>query len=325
MSIVLNLFVAAVIAGTPLLFGALGEILTEKSGNINLGVEGMMYMGAVSGLASAYFYGLLAGKYTLGIIAVLLSLIFSFLFGALGGLIYSFLTVTLRADQNVTGLTLTIFGSGFGNFFGDFLGKTAGGSLVVADSIKGMFSNIKLPFLSKIPILGTLFFSYNWMVYFGIVLVIVMAWFFNRSRVGLNLRAVGEDPAAADAVGINVSRYKYLATVIGGGICGIGGMYISMVSQNGVWVYDCVNGYGWLAVALVIFATWSSKRAALVALVFGALKIMRFYVTLPIPSHFYDMMPYIVTIVILVVTSMTQNREHAQPKSCGSNYFREER
>lgn len=325
LSIILKLIVAAVLAGTPLLFGALGEILTEKSGNTNLGVEGMMYMGAVSGIAGAFFYGKAAGGAPVGVVAVLIALVVSFLIGALGALIYAFLTITLRANQNVTGLTLTIFGTGFGNFFGDFIAKNAGGSLVVTDGVKAMFKGIAIPGLSKIPVLGTLLFNYNWMVYFAVIVAVVMAWFFKRSRVGLNLRAVGENPATADAAGINVTRYKYVATVVGGGICGIGGMYISMVSQNGVWVFDCVSGYGWLAVALVIFATWDCNRAILVALVFGALKIMRLYVALPIPSQFYDMAPYIVTIIVLVITSMRESREHAQPKSCGTNYFREER
>ena len=196
---------------------------------------------------------------------------------------------------------------------------------MVGDAIKSAFQGVSIPVLSKIPVIGKLLFNYNWIVYFAIIVAIAMAWFFNKSRVGLNLRAVGEDPGTADAAGINVTKYKYIATVVGGGICGIGGMYISMVSQGGVWVYDCVSGYGWLAVALVIFATWDSSRAILVALVFGALKIMRFYVELPIPSQFYDMAPYIVTILVLILTSMRESREHAQPKSCGTNYFREER
>lgn len=153
LSIILKLIVAAVLAGTPLLFGALGEILTEKSGNTNLGVEGMMYMGAVSGIAGAFFYGKAAGGAPVGVVAVLIALVVSFLIGALGALIYAFLTITLRANQNVTGLTLTIFGTGFGNFFGDFIAKNAGGSLVVTDGVKAMFKGIAIPGLSKIPVL----------------------------------------------------------------------------------------------------------------------------------------------------------------------------
>lgn len=324
-----GLFTAAVLAGTPLLLGALGEILTEKSGNLNLGVEGMMFMGAITGLAGSYYYeqGVISsGGTPNGVVSALIALAVSFIAGAFGALIYSFLTITLRANQNVTGLTLTIFGTGFGNFFGEYIGQNAGGYVAVSSVTKNAFSRLNIPVLSDIPVLGPLLFQYNWLVYFAIVLAVIMAWFFNCSRVGLNLRAVGEDPATADAAGINITAYKYAATVIGGGICGIGGMYMSMVTTSGVWVHDCVSGYGWLAVALVIFATWRPAKGILVAIVFGGLTVMRMYVNIPgLPAQIYDMLPYVATIVVLVVTSMRESREHAQPKSCGLNYFREER
>ena len=324
--IITNLFVAAVLAGTPLLLGALGEILTEKSGNLNLGVEGMMFMGAVSGLVGAYYYEQAAGAQVSGLVAVLVALVVSFFFGALGAAVYAFLTITLRANQNVTGLTLAIFGTGFGNFFGEFFGARAGGYIAVGKTIKAAFSGARIPFLSDIPVVGKLLFQYNWMVYFAIILAVLMAIFFAKTRTGLNLRAVGENPATADAAGINIVRYKYLATIIGGGICGVGGMYMSMVTTSGVWVHNCVSGYGWLAVALVIFASWRSHRAILVAIVFGALTVMRMYIKISfLPDQIYDMFPYIATIIVLVVTSMRQSKEHAQPKGCGINYFREER
>jgi len=319
-----NLFAAAVLAGTPLLLGTLGEILTERSGNLNLGVEGMMFMGAIAGLAASWnmeqWFGIS------GVPAALAALLFSFLAGAFGALIYAFLTITLRANQNVTGLTLTIFGTGFGNFFGELLGNKAGGYVKVTSATQAAFANLHFGALSDIPVIGRMFFSYNWLVYFGIAIALLMYWFFSRTRAGLNLRAVGESPATADAAGISVSKYKYLATVIGGGICGIGGMYMSMVTCNGVWVHDCVNGYGWLAVALVIFATWSPARGLLCGLIFGGLMILRMYVPVPgVASQIYDMLPYVVTIVVLIITSIRQSREHQQPKSCGLNYFREER
>ena len=193
-----GLFIAAVLAGTPLLLGALGEILTEKSGNTNLGVEGMMFMGAITGLAGSYYYEQASGSPN-GVISALIALAVSFAAGVLGALIYSFLTISLRANQNVTGLTLTIFGTGFGNFFGEYIGQKAGGYVAVGDSTKNAFSSIHIPLLSDIPVLGPLLFQYNWMVYFAIAIAIAMTWFFNRSRVGLNLRSVGEDPATADA------------------------------------------------------------------------------------------------------------------------------
>ena len=324
-----GLLIAAVLAGTPLLLGALGEILTEKAGNLNLGVEGMMFMGAITGLAGSYYYEqavINSGATPNGALSALIALIVSFIAGALGALIYSFLTITLRANQNVTGLTLTIFGTGFGNFFGEYIGQNAGGYVAVSKETKDAFSGLDIPVLSDIPVLGPLLFQYNWLVYFAIAVAVIMAWFFNRSRVGLNLRAVGEDPATADAAGINITLYKYAATIIGGGICGIGGMYMSMVTTSGVWVHNCVSGYGWLAVALVIFATWRPAMGIAVSIIFGGLTVMRMYVNIPgLPAQIYDMLPYVATIVVLVVTSMRQSREHAQPKSCGLNYFREER
>lgn len=329
MNTLLNLVVAAVLAGTPLLLGTLGEILTEKSGNINLGVEGMMFMGAIAGLAAPYLYEqqvLLGGSTPSKLAGAFLALAASFLAGALGALIYGFLTITLRANQNVTGLTLTIFGTGIGNFFGEYLGSQAGGYVALGDELKTAFANLSIAGLSQIPVIGKLFFQYNWVVYFAIVLALCMNHFFQRTRVGLNLRAVGEDPATADAAGIDVTRYKYAATVIGGGICGIGGMYMSMVTTSGVWVYNCVSGYGWLAVALVIFATWNPARALLAALIFGGLTVLRLYLRIPgMPMQIYEMFPYIATILVLIVTSIRQSRENVQPKSCGKNYFREER
>ena len=323
------LLVAAVLAGTPLLLGALGEILTERSGNLNLGVEGMMFMGAISGLIGSYYYEqavLAAGSAPIGVLSALIALLVSFLAGAFGALIYGFLTITLRANQNVTGLILTIFGTGFGNFFGEYFGLKANGYVAVSSITKSAFSPLHFPYLSDIPILGKLLFSYNWMVYFAIAVALFMAWFFKKSRAGLNLRAVGEDPAAADAAGINVSRYRYFATVIGGGICGIGGMYMCMVTTSGVWVHGCVSGYGWLAVALVIFATWRPMRGMLVAIVFGGLMVMRMYVIIPgLPAQIYEMLPYVATILVLVITSILQSKEHAMPAGCGQNYFREER
>lgn len=322
---IIDLINAAVLAGTPLLFGTLGEILTEKSGNLNLGVEGMMYMGGISGFAAAYLYNLSVPQPS-GFIAVILAIAGAFLFGALGALIYSFLTVTLRANQNVTGLTLAIFGTGFGNFFGEHLALSSpGGFAAVGDTVKAAFGTIQIPVLSQIPYLGKLLFSYNFMVYFGVILALVLAWFFYRTRSGLNLRAVGENPATADAAGINVTRYKYIATTVGGGICGLGGMYVVMVTCSGVWVHDSINGLGWIAVALVIFAAWDPYRALIGSLLFGGLSILRLYVPLGIPMQIYDMLPFIGTVVVLILTSVRQSRQRCQPRSCGTNYFREER
>ena len=323
----LNFLVASILAATPLLLGTLGEILAEKSGNLNLGVEGMMFMGGVAGLAGAYYYEQAAANPS-GFIAALIAIICAFACAAFGALLYSVITVTFRANQNVTGLALTIFGTGFGNFFGEFMGNMAGGYVAVGDAAKTAF-NSGIPVLQDIPVVGKLLFSYNFMTYLSVALAIFLAVLIFRSRTGLNLRAVGESPATADAAGINVTKYKYLATVLGGGISGLGGLYIVMNSANGcggVWVHGCISGYGWLAVALVIFATWSPWRAMFCSLVFGALSIMRCYYPInAIPAAIYDILPYIATVVVLVVLSLRQKRKGGAPASLGLSYFREER
>ena len=321
-----NFFNAAILAGTPLLFGTTGEILTEKSGNLNLGVEGLMFMGAISGLASVFLLETALGVNLAPVVAVVLAVLGSFVVGALGALIYSLLVVTMRTQQNVTGLALTIFGVGFGNFFGEVLGRrSVTGFVSISARAREGFARLEIPILSDIPIVGPLFFNYNILVYLAIVLAIAMWFFLNHTATGLNLRAVGENPAAADAASINVTRYKYLATCIGGGISGIGGMYIAMVTTSGVWVNNAVYGFGWISVALVIFATWSPHRAILGSLIFGGLTIMRFYVPLGIPMQIYDTFPYIATILVLIATSIRQKKEHTPPASLGVNYFREDR
>lgn len=314
--------VAAVAAGTPLLFGTLGEILTEKSGNLNLGVEGMMYMGGVAGLAGAYYYELAAGASASGVVAALFATVCAFLCGAFGAFLYSVLTITLRANQNVTGLALTIFGTGFGNFVGELMNNQAGGFASVATGTKAVFTgNTALTGFAK------LFLSYNYLVYLGLALAVVLMWFLNRSRMGLNLRSVGENPGTADAAGINVTAYKYIATCVGGGICGLGGMYIVMAQFNGVWQYNCISGKGWIAVALVIFATWNPTRALAGSLLFGALSILRFYIPFGGTAFgpIYDIVPYFATVVVLIAVSIRQKRENQPPASLGNAYFREER
>ena len=233
---VIAFLVAAVAAGAPLLFGTLGEILTEKSGNLNLGVEGMMYMGGVAGLAGAYYYEQAAGAAASGMTAALIATVCAFLCAAFGALVYSVLTITLRANQNVTGLALTIFGTGFGNFVGELMNNQAGGFASVGTGTKAVFTgNTALTGLAK------LFFSYNYLVYVGVALAVALMWFLGRSRTGLNLRSVGENPGTADAAGISVTAYQYAATCLGGGICGLGGMYIVMAQFNGVWQHNCIS------------------------------------------------------------------------------------
>lgn len=315
MDFFVNFFVAAVLAGTPLLFGILGEIINEKAGHLNLGVEGMMSIGAVGGFVVGYWTDNLV-----------FALIAAFVTGMMGALIYAVLTVTFMADQNVTGLTLTIFGIGFSNFVGDFVREKSGStSLKLPEGILDSLGKVEIPFLTDIPVLGKLLFNYNIFVYLGVAAAILCAIYLHRTKAGLNVRAVGENPAAADAAGIPVTKLKYLNLMLGGGLCGIGGAYCSMIICNGVWVTSCVNGLGWIAVALVIFATWNPNRAILAALVFGGFSVLKYYVPQVIPSSIFDMIPFLMTIVVLVVTSIRFSKENAQPKSCGVNYFREER
>ena len=251
----------------------------------------------------------------------------AFLVATFGGLLFSFLTITLHANQNVTGLALTIFGTGFGKFFGEYVRLAVGGRLIVSGATKDLFQRNLFPaFLSEIPIIGPLLFSYSFMIYLGVAIAIAMHWFLNRSRVGLNLRAVGENPATADAAGISVTKYRYLATCIGGGICGLGGLYFVMVTGGGTWAAEAMNGKGWLAVALVIFALWRPLRAVWGSIVFGMLTIMYMRVTgLGIPTEIYKILPYVVTIVVLVITSLRKKREDQPPAALGLAYFRESR
>ncbi|MBQ7124387.1 MAG: ABC transporter permease [Oscillospiraceae bacterium] len=327
MDTLLNFIVAAVLAATPLLFGAIGEILTEKSGNLNLGVEGMMFMGGVAGLAGTYYYEKAVVEPN-AVVSIIIGVVCAFLCAMFGAFIYSFLTITLRANQNVTGLALTTFGTGFGNFFGEIMGNAAGGYVSVGTVIKAAFDE-GIPVLKDIPVIGKLFFDYNFMVYLALALTIILAYFLTKTKTGLNLRAVGENPATADAVGINVTLYKYLATCIGGGISGLGGLYIVMNSANGtggVWVHNSISGYGWLAVAIVIFATWSPLKAVICSLIIGSLSVIPYYYQIPfIHSAIYEIFPYIATVAVLIMMIFRKKKSNLPPASLGLAYFREER
>lgn len=317
---------AAVVQGVPLVFGSTGEIITEKSGHLNLGIPGIMYMGGISGIIGGYLYEHYAAK-PVGIIAVILSLAASLLGSALMALIYSFLTVTLRANQNVTGLSLTIFGVGIGNFFGGSLLKFFGetGSIYLATTSAAYRTTI--PFLSKIPVIGTLFFSYGFLAYLAVILALLASRFLNKTRAGLSLRAVGESPATADAAGVNVTAYKYLATLIGGMIAGLGGLYFVMDATGGGWTNGGFGDKGWLAIAIVIFALWKPKNTLLCSFIFGGLYILCVYIPgLSAPmKEVIKMMPYIVTVAVLIFISIRNKRENMPPASLGTSYFREER
>ena len=327
MSWLIALITAAVVTGAPLLFGTAGEILSEKSGNLNLGVEGMMFMGGAIGLGAAFYYEKAAGAAVSGPLAVVLAILASFAAGAVGALIYSFLTITLRANQNVTGLALAIFGTGVGQYIGELMRVKEGGFVAVSNELKGYFQNSPFPqALRDIPVVGELIFDYNIFVYLGVIMAVIMGLYLNRTRSGLYLRAVGESPATADAAGINVGRYKYLATVIGGGLSAVGGMVYIMTTAGCVWNHEGLSGEGWLAVALVIFCLWSPYHALWGSVLFGGLMILYLRLVLPFfPTQLYKILPYVVTVIVLILTSMRNNREKQPPASLGLAYFREER
>lgn len=326
---VLTLFLFNIVVyNIPLLYGTVGEIVIEKSGSLNLGVEGIMAVGAIFG----YLIGCSANSLTVGILA-------SFVCAGLFGIIFAVLTVTMQANQNVTGLTMTTFGVGL--FF--FIGKGLSASWPVMtqyDNINNGFKNpIEIPLLSQIPVIGKAFFSHNILVYLGILIAVAVWFYLNKTKAGLRLRAIGENPGAADSLGINITLYKYIHIILGSGIMGIGGYYMGLNLGGSFEGSNCwINGYGWIAVALVIFANWNTLSAILGTLVFGFFNTLQIYsgplaYAFPnalgfldkIPSQLYQALPFIITALVLIFSSVRKNNKSAQPAALGLNYFREER
>lgn len=302
---------AAVQAGTPLLFATLGEIITEKSGNLNLGVEGMMLLGAVAG----FHIGLSTSSPILALLAAILA-------GAFGALIFAFLTVSLRANNVVCGLSLTILGTGISSF----AGKKLVGE-VVPEAIKLFFKPFNIPILGNIPFLGDIFFNQNPFVYLGYITAAALAVYMYHTRKGLNLRVVGENPSAADAVGINVNLYKYVHILLGGALCGLGGAYLSLVYVP-AWQENVTAGRGWIAVALVIFATWNPYKAVISSYFFGGLDIIGFRLQkfdFMVSQYLIDTLPYLATIIVLIFVSLKKTKEYMPPKALGNPFFREDR
>lgn len=326
MTLLLTFIQKAIGQGVAILFGASGEIVTEKSGNLNLGIPGIMYMGGIAGLMGAFFYEN-GNPNPNSFVGLLISLLCTLVASMFGGLLYSFLTITLRANQNVVGLALTTFGVGFGNFFGGSISKLAGGVGQVSVQVTAEAYRKTIPGLSKIPVVGDLLFSYGFLTYFSIIIAVAMALFLNKTRSGLHLRAVGESPATADAAGINVSLYKYVATVAGAAIAGLGGLYFVMEYLGGTWTNNGFGDRGWLAIALVILALWKPVNAIWGSFVFGGLYIL--YIYLPgltrATQELCKMLPYLVTILVLIITSKRNKPENQPPASLGTAYFREER
>ena len=316
-----------IVYNIPLLYGTVGEIVVEKSGSLNLGVEGIMAVGAIFG----YICGCYANSLAVGILA-------AFFTAALCGLLFAVMTVSLQANQNITGLTLTTFGLGVYFFVGNGLKAIAWPVMGDYANIKNGFADLSIPLLSDIPLIGKGFFSHNILVYLGIAIAIAMWWYLNHTTPGLKLRAVGENPGSADSVGINVRRTKYLHICLGCGIMGIGGYYMGL-NMSGSFNSSCwINGYGWISIALVIFANWSPAKAILGTLIFGFFNTLRVQnaalaYTFPdalgwltkIPSHFFSALPFIITLLVLITSSLSKKKQSGEPEAIGRNYYREDR
>lgn len=317
MNVWLNFLIDSLAFGAVFMYGSTGEILTEKSGHLNLGIPGIMCMGGAGGCVMLN----LIGKSALHpVLIVLLGILSSFAMAMLMGLIYSFLTVTMRANQNVTGLTLTTFGVG--------LMKVLMSRVDATVYLVGPKMYYRWPFAGRqdaLQCMGVMFFL-------AVAIAIAGSYVLYRTKIGLHLRAVGEMPATADAVGINVTRYKYAATCIGSGIAGLGGFYYIIDYMASQEAYLSLEAFGWLSIALVIFALWRPHMTIIGSFVFGVLFSCSSYISNIPGVHvtmaakpLLKMLPYVVTALVLIVTSVRNKRENQPPMSLGLPYFREER
>ena len=314
----LSFLVSAIRLGMTFLLGSTGETITEKAGHLNLGTPGVMCVGAACGCFVEDIYLSQTGLYADPVVAVLLPIIAAFIGSAVMGLLFSFMTVTLKVNQNVTGLALTTFGVGVSDYI---ISQTG-----LAFQRGSKFFNASFSFAEDLGWFGELFLSHGFLIYFAIFIALLTTFVFNKTKIGLHLRAVGENPATADAAGINVSAYRYGATCIGCGISGLGGLCFIMNYLNGNWEY-CIDAIGWLAIALVIFTVWKPSIAILGSIVFGGLYIANTYITgfTIQDNELFKMLPYIVTIIVLLFTSIRDSKKNQPPQSLGITYFREER
>ncbi len=314
-------FVGSMKFSTVLLYGSTGETLTEKSGNLNLGIPGIMCFGALGGCVGVSMYADMAGGPAgmYGFCSVLFGIVFAFLFAGILGAVYSFFTTTLRCNQNVTGLTITTLGVGLTNCF--ITGVESSSFATASVHYATLFT-----FAEDLGWFGELLFSYGFLTYFAIAISLLTAFFLKKTKAGLYLRSVGESPATADAAGINVTAYKYIATIIGSGIAGLGGLYYVFNYLSGGWEYS-IDGLGWMSIALVIFTLWKPDFGILGSIIFGLLYNCNSYMEnlLPAQKELFNLAPYVVTIIVLIVTSIFDSKNAQPPQALGMNYFREER
>lgn len=323
-----SFLVGAIALATVFLFGCVGEIITEKAGHLNLGIPGIMCVGTAGGCyaVSLYMGALSDPQNASWVLLVLLSILFAFLFAAALGAVYGFLTVTLRCNQNITGLAITIFGNGFAQFFMNTC-VLKGDADRANFEVAGKLISKGLPFADKLGAFGKIVLSHGILVYLAIAVAFLAAWFLKKTRAGLHLRAVGENPATADAAGINVTAYKYGAILIGSGISGLGGFFYIMDYIKGSWENAAtIEALGWLSVALVIFTLWKPNFSILGSFIFAALYIAAFYVGgNSTQKELLKLIPYVMTVVVLIFTSIKGSKNNQAPASLGLSYFREER
>lgn len=302
--ILTSIVVATIVAGTPLLIVALGELITERSGVLNLGAEGMMAVGAIAGFAAAHA----SGSAVLGVLAALVA-------GSLMSLIFAYITLTLLANQVATGLALAIFGVGLSAFVGK----------PYESATLPPVPPTRIPLLADIPFFGPAFFSQQWLVYFSWLLLAGIIWFLFKTRAGLLLRVIGESPSSAHSIGYPVIRIRYFATLFGGAMAGVGGAFLS-IFHTPLWVEGMVAGRGWIALALVVFATWRPLRVLAGAYLFGGVLIAQLFVQgsgtqIEVPAQFLSMLPYIATVVVLVLIARNPNTIRLNsPASLGQPY-----
>lgn len=318
----ISLIVGTISLATVFLFGCIGEIITEKAGHLNLGIPGIMCMGTAGGCWGVSLYMSVFASNPSWILLVLTALIFAGLFGAIAGGIYAVLTISLHCNQNITGLAVTTFGAGFTQFFIDTYVDRSNFDAASKLISKG------LPFADKLGWFGEVFLSYGIFVYLGIVVAILVTLFLGKTRAGLHLRAIGENPATADAAGVNVTAYKYVAILVGSAIAGLGGMFYIMDYIGGSWenAYT-IEALGWLSVALVIFSMWKPHFSIIGSIIFACFYILAFKITGVTFTQMalLKLLPYVVTIVVLIVTSVIGSKAVQPPAALGQNYFREER
>ncbi len=318
MNMFLDYLLTAIPLGMTFLYGCTGEILTEKAGHLNLGIPGIMCMGGACGCLALK---IMSDGNLPPMLIVLIAILAAFLGGVLMGLIYSFLTVTLKANQNVTGLAMTTFGVGTTKFIMSGMATQAMKYLYALDYFRFPFAEST----TSLKYCGI-------MMYLAIAIALVASYVLTRTRVGLHLRAVGENPATADAVGINVTGYKYVATCIGSGVAALGGLFYIMDYSGSYEAYKSIEALGWLAIALVIFTLWRPHISIIGSILFGALYLAGSHIPTLLgiqldmsATPLLQMLPYAVTIIVLIVTSVRKNRESQPPASLGLSYFREER